>query len=70
MISRQFVHSAIALRASRRHRQIWDRFQQMLQRKQKSRITVNSDLKCHQELVGKFTGVFVALGIDSKTSNY
>ena len=40
----------------------WTRFIEMLHRKKKSRITLNSLLKCNQQQVGKFTGVFVALG--------
>ncbi|MEM7759807.1 MAG: YiiD C-terminal domain-containing protein [Cyanobacteria bacterium P01_A01_bin.40] len=43
-------------------RQIWERFIKVLQRKQKSRIAVNSLIRCNQKLVGEFTGMFVALG--------
>ena len=43
--------------------EIWDRFSRILRRKQKSRITVNSWLRCDGERVGEFTGVYVALGI-------
>ena len=41
----------------------WDRFIEILRRKQKSRITVNSWLRCDGEKVGEFTGVYVAIGI-------
>ncbi|MEM8677528.1 MAG: thioesterase domain-containing protein [Cyanobacteria bacterium P01_G01_bin.67] len=44
-------------------RQIWDRFIKILQRKQKSRIAVKSLVRCNQEVVGEFTGMFVALGV-------
>ncbi|MDJ0595244.1 MAG: YiiD C-terminal domain-containing protein [Pleurocapsa sp. MO_226.B13] len=44
-------------------RQLWQRFIKILQRKKKSRITVNSFLRCQGEQVGEFVGVFVALGI-------
>lgn len=43
--------------------EIWTRFITILQRKKKSRITVNSFLQCDKQQVGKFIGVFVALGI-------
>lgn len=43
--------------------QIWKRFIKILQRKKKSRISVDSSLLCKQEIVGEFTGIFVALGI-------
>jgi thioesterase domain-containing protein len=43
-------------------RQVWTRFSQILQRKKKSRITLNSSLQCQGQQVGEFTGVFVALG--------
>jgi thioesterase domain-containing protein len=43
--------------------QVWTRFIQILQRKKKSRITVNSFLQCQGQQVGEFSGVFVALGI-------
>lgn len=43
--------------------QVWNRFIKILQRKKKSRITVNSYLRCEAKQVGEFTGVFVALGI-------
>ena len=46
-------------------RQVWSRFTNILQKKNKSRITVNSVLKCNEEQVGEFTGVFVSLGINS-----
>ena len=46
-------------------RQVWSRFTNILQKKQKSRITINSLLKCQGQPVGEFTGVFVALGIIS-----
>ena len=42
--------------------EIWARFIKILQKKKKSRITVNSFLQCNEEQVGEFTGVFVALG--------
>ena len=45
----------------------WARFIKILQRKKKSRITVNSFLQCNGQRVGEFTGVFVALGIKNKT---
>ena len=41
----------------------WDRFSLILRRKQKSRITVDSWLRCDGERVGEFTRVYVALGI-------
>ena len=41
----------------------WTRFTKILQRKNKSRITVKSFLQCNGQQVGEFTGVFVALGI-------
>jgi thioesterase domain-containing protein len=44
-------------------RQVWTKFIKILQRKKKSRITVNSFIQCQRQQVGKFTGVFVALGI-------
>jgi thioesterase domain-containing protein len=44
-------------------RQVWAKFIQILQRKKKSRIRVNSSLQCQGQQVGEFTGVFVALGI-------
>jgi thioesterase domain-containing protein len=44
-------------------RQVWTKFSKILQRKKKSRITVNSSLQCQGQQVGAFTGVFVALGI-------
>lgn len=44
-------------------RQVWTKFIQILERKKKSRITVNSCLQCQGQQVGEFTGVFVALGI-------
>ena len=43
-------------------REIWHRFMNILGRKHKSRITVNSLLRCQGKVVGKFTGTFVALG--------
>ncbi|MGL6342661.1 MAG: YiiD C-terminal domain-containing protein [Waterburya sp.] len=43
--------------------QVWTKFIKILQRKKKSRITVNSFLQCQGQQVGTFTGVFVALGI-------
>ncbi len=43
--------------------QVWTKFIKILQKKKKSRITVNSFLQCQGEQVGEFTGVFVALGI-------
>jgi thioesterase domain-containing protein len=43
--------------------QVWTKFIKILQRKKKSRITVNSFLQCQGQQVGEFTGVFVALGI-------
>jgi thioesterase domain-containing protein len=43
--------------------QVWTKFSKILQRKKKSRITVNSFLQCQGQQIGKFTGVFVALGI-------
>lgn len=43
--------------------QKWAKFIKILQRKKKSRITVNSFIQCEQEQVGKFTGAFVALDI-------
>ena len=43
--------------------QIWQRFIKTLQRKKKSRITVNSYLQCEGKQVCQFTGVYVALGI-------
>ena len=42
--------------------QVWQRFIQILQRKKKSRITVNSYLQCEGQQVGEFSGMFVALG--------
>ena len=45
------------------NQEIWTRFVKILQRKKKSRITVNSFLQCNKQQVGEFTGVFVALGI-------
>ena len=42
--------------------EIWTRFVKTLQRKKKSRITVNSILQCQGETLGELTGVFVALG--------
>lgn len=43
--------------------EIWNRFIKILRRKQKSRIVVHSSLQCHEQQVGEFIGVFVALGI-------
>jgi thioesterase domain-containing protein len=43
--------------------EIWARFIKTLQRKKKSRITVNSFLQCQGQQVGEFTGIFVALEI-------
>lgn len=43
--------------------QVWVRFIKIFQKKHKSRITVNSVLKCEGKQVGVFTGVYVALGI-------
>lgn len=45
--------------------EIWVRFIKIFQRKNRSRITVNSFLQCNEEQVGEFEGVFVALGIKS-----
>ena len=44
--------------------EIWTRFVKILQKKNKSRITVNSFLQCNGEQVGEFTGVYVALSIE------
>jgi thioesterase domain-containing protein len=44
-------------------RQVWTKFIKILQKKKKSRITVNSFLQCQGQQVGEFTGIFVALGI-------
>lgn len=43
--------------------EVWTKFIKILQRKKKSRITVNSLLQCNGERVGEFTGVYVALRI-------
>jgi thioesterase domain-containing protein len=43
--------------------QVWTKFSKILQKKKKSRITVNSFLQCQGQQVGEFTGIFVALGI-------
>ena len=43
--------------------EVWTKFVKTLQRKKKSRITVNSLLQCQRETVGELAGVFVALGI-------
>ncbi|MGD1918079.1 MAG: YiiD C-terminal domain-containing protein [Pleurocapsa sp.] len=45
--------------------EIWARFIKILQRKQKSRITVHSIVQCNQQNVGDLTGVFVALRTQS-----
>ena len=42
----------------------WARFIKILQKKHKSRITVNSSLQCNGQQVAEFTGLFVALGIN------
>lgn len=39
----------------------WDRFMRMLQRKGRGRIQVNAILQCQGEIVGRFTGDFVAI---------
>lgn len=41
----------------------WKKFIKVLQKKHKSRITVNCLLQCNEQQVGEFSGVFVALGI-------
>lgn len=43
--------------------QVWKKFIKVLQKKHKSRITVNCLLQCNGQQVGEFSGVFVALGI-------
>ena len=57
------ITSDFAAICSLSDRQIWSRFIKILQRRRKSRITVSSFLQCEQEVVGEFTGVFVALNI-------
>ena len=43
--------------------EVWKKFIKVLQKKHKSRITVNCLLQCNGQQVGEFSGVFVALGI-------
>ncbi|MEM7594142.1 MAG: YiiD C-terminal domain-containing protein, partial [Cyanobacteria bacterium P01_A01_bin.83] len=57
------INSDFEAISSLRDQEKWDRFTKILRRKQKSRIAINSVLQCRGEEVGKFTGVFVALGI-------
>lgn len=40
---------------------LWDRFMLMLQRRGRGRIHVNATLQCQGEIVGQFTGDFVAI---------
>jgi len=39
----------------------WDRFQEMLKRKQRARISVKVTIRCKGENVGEMQGEFVAL---------
>ena len=39
----------------------WERFQEMLKRKQRARISVKVTIRCHGEEVGEMDGEFVAL---------
>ena len=43
--------------------EVWTKFIKILHRKKRSRITVNSLLRCNEQQAGEFTGVYVALGI-------
>ncbi len=55
-------------RASIKEAQDWRQFTRMLGRKGKARIGVSSVLEYAGEIVGKFTGEFVALGAESLTN--
>ena len=43
--------------------EVWKKFIKVLQKKHKSRITIDCLLQCNEQQVGEFSGVFVALGI-------
>jgi thioesterase domain-containing protein len=43
----------------------WDQFTRMLARKGRARVAVSSVLEQAGEVVGRFTGEFVALGAES-----
>ena len=57
------IHDDFEAVCNLNHQEVWTRFITILHKKNKSRITVNSLLRCHGEQVGEFTGVFVALEV-------
>jgi len=55
------ISGAFTTQSSLLHPENWDRFIFMLSRKGKARISVNSELEYDNNVVGHFTGEFVAL---------
>ena len=58
---RQPISGTFTAQSSILHPEKWDRFIHMLFRKGKARITVSSELDFNNNVVGHFTGEFVAL---------
>ena len=65
----QPIPGEFTARASLEHPARWQQFTDMLLRKGKARVTVTSVLEHAGQVVGRFTGEFVALGAAAKGSD-